>query len=427
MREYSELRRLQADGVGGRPCPAAAACLATLEPEASEPSSALDQRLLEYCQAQNDAAALLCLRCRVSHPVEAWLRAIHRQWQSQGVELAALASYGLDDDGRLERRTTDKPPVPFVPSHLAALGPGPISPFTADVLRSYDPSRCGLPHWSRQKIQAHNGLKVYLREQGVLLISDWALLRHTSLLRTREACGFFGPSAVALEQCLALKRRYDALYDDAKQSYRQRTGKGSGWQPDPAFLTQLAPDSNPFTTSEQLLEIARAIRLLLTGKLQTSLTTAEGQEQELAAPAPSIEEEATVSTQEQLVLIHAALQRALDQHMPAVLAGDGKAPALLRCLWQGWAEGLTHRPLAERCGTSCGTVSKKLRPTEHASTIAIAAAVELQRHPSFASCSQSVEAAERLVAALRNHLLEPEREGEVAPLRRWIQQALCQP
>jgi hypothetical protein len=32
-----------------------------------------------------------------------------------------------------------------------------------------------------------------------------------------------------------------------------------------------------------------------------------------------------------------------------------------------------------------------------------------------------------LVDALRNHLLEPEREGDVAPLRRWIQQYLNQP
>jgi len=128
--------------------------------------------------------------------------------------------------------------------------------------------------------------------------------------------------------------------------------------------------------------------------------------------------------QELKAVIEAALQGAIDQHMPQVLATLGKNAELLRCLWAGWAEGLSNRPLAERCGTSCGTVSKKLRPTEHANTIAIAAALELKRHQAFSSCGQSVEAAERLVEALRNHLLEQEREGEVAPLRRWIQQYL---
>ena len=79
---------------------------------------------------------------------------------------------------------------------------------------------------------------------------------------------------------------------------------------------------------------------------------------------------------------------------------------------------------SERCGTSQGTVSKQLKPELQATAVATAAAVELKRHPAFASCNQSVEAAERLVEALRNHLLEPEREGDVAPLRRWIKQYL---
>lgn len=429
MREYSELRRLRGDGIRGQSCAAAAACLVDRELDAAEPSPALDQRLLRISQEQGDAAALLCLRCRVSHPVEAWLRAAHRQWQGKGVELATLASYGLDDNGRLRLRIAKNEDVPFVYAELASRPNGLISPFTAEVIRGYDPAQCGLPHWSRQKIQAHNGLKAYLREQGVLLISDWALLRHTSLLRTREACEVFGPSALALEQCLEFKRRYDGLHDAAKQAYKARSGKASGWTPDQAFLEQLAPGRNPFTTREQLLGISSAIRQLLTGKLETSLTTAEGEQLDLPASSSEAAEvdSASTSPEEQLALIEAALQRALDQHMPAVLAGDGKSSALMRCLWAGWAEGLTNRPLAERCGTSCGTVSKKLRPTDHATAVATAAAVELKRHQTFSSCSQSVEAAERLVEALRNHLLTPKREGDVAPLRQWIQNALRQP
>jgi len=109
-----------------------------------------------------------------------------------------------------------------------------------------------------------------------------------------------------------------------------------------------------------------------------------------------------------------------------VLASSGSNTNLYRCLWGGWAEGLKQRPLANRCGTSPGTVSKLLMPKLRASAIATAAAVELKRHPAFASCGQSVEAAERLVNALRNHLLEPEQEGDVAPLRRWVQNHLSQ-
>lgn len=423
VQDYSELRRLTAAGIRGLDCPSATAALAALEPEATEATPALDQHLLQRSREHGDAAALLCLRCRVSHPLEAWLKATTKQWCSRGVELIALASYALDDDGQLQWRTPDRGAVPFVFAELAADPSGVIRPFTAEVIRTYDPVRCGLPHWSRQRIQAHNGLQAYLREHGVLLISDWALLRHSSLLRTRDACTIFGVSAMALTQALELKRRYDPLYDDAKKAYKDRTGKGSGWQPDQAFLSQLAPGQESQSTSEQLREIARAIRKLLTGQVEISLTTAEGQELDLPAPAAE-HDQPDSQPQEQLALIEKALQRALDQHMPSVLAGDGKTPELMRCLWQGWADGLTNRPLADRCGTSCGTVSRKLRPTEHAAAIATAAALELRRHPAFASCSSSVEAAERLVEALKNHLLEPKQEGDIAPLRRSIQIAL---
>jgi hypothetical protein len=209
------------------------------------------------------------------------------------------------------------------------------------------------------------------------------------------------------------------------QVYRQQTGKASGWQPDQDFLHCLAPDQTPAITMEKLQAIAAAIRRLQSGRWQQSSEL----DQQLAdtIASPPAEPDGDAQPEELRQLIDQALQRAMAAHMPAVLAAAGKDRDLLRCLWWGWAEGMSNRPLAERCGTSCGTVSKKLRPTEHASSIAIAAATELKRYAAFSSCGTSLEAAERLVEALRNHILEPERDGEVAPLRRWIQQYLSQP
>ena len=284
-----------------------------------------------------------------------------------------------------------------------------------------------MPHWSRLKIQSHNGLKAYFREHGLLLISDWALLRNSSQRRVREACQFHLRSSGSLERLMGLHQRYGPLYDQAKSEYKAQTGKASGWQPDVDFLRQLAPDAEPFTTKEELLAIAKAIRQMLTVNAAQSLDQAAEQGFEPVDPRSVASPETDGPTGGELrALIDAALQRAMDQTMPEVLSAGGKTAALLTCLWAGWAEGLTNRPLAERCGTTPGTVSKKMRPTDHATTIATAAAVELKRQPAFASCGESVEAAERLVGALRNHLLEPEREGDVAPLRRWVQQYLSQ-
>lgn len=395
-----------------------------------DPSPQQDRQLLRYSQADNDPAPLLCLRCRVSHPLEAWLRATHRaHQQSHGLELMAMASYALDDEGRETIRTGLGTDTAFVYAQIASMPAGLISPFSAEVLRSYDPDLCGLPHWARLKIQAHNELKAYFRQHGLLLISDWALLRNSSPSRVRQACQEQLRTNDTVVSLCALHSRYGPLYDAAKRDYKTRTGKSSGWQPDPAFLRELAPDQDPFATTERLKAIAKAVRLLLTGSSNQSLDQAAEVGFEPVDPNSQANSDDDVgpSSGELKALISDALQRAMDQLMPDVLAASGKNAELLRCLWAGWAEGLTNRPLAERCGTTCGTVSKKLRPTEHATIIATAAAQELKRHRAFAAVSQSVEGAERLVEALRNHLLEPEREGDVAPLRRWIQQYLNQP
>ena len=428
MPDYSDLRLLGVRGIESKPCPPTQDLLAAMALE-DDPSPQQDRQLLRYSQVDNDPAPLLCLRCRVSHPLEAWLRATHRaHQQSHGLELMAMASHALDDDGRLRIRSGPDQDVPFTYAEIASLPPGLISPFSAEVLRTYDPARCGLPHWARLKIQAHNGLKAYFRENGLLLISDWALLRNSSPRRVREACERHLRTATSIQPLLDLHRRFSPLYDLAKEVYKARTGKASGWQPDLPYLSELAPGIEPFTTKEQLLAIAKAIRQMLSGSTVESLEQAAERGFEAMDPRSlSPDDDEGPSPAQLSALIDAALERAMDQHMPAVLGAAGASPGLLRCLWAGWAEGLTNRPLAERCGTSCGTVSKKLRPSEHAAAIATMAAVELKRHPAFASCGQSVEAAERLVEALRNHLLESEREGDVAPLRRWVQQYLQQP
>ena len=78
------------------------------------------------------------------------------------------------------------------------------------------------------------------------------------------------------------------------------------------------------------------------------------------------------------------------------------------------------RQISDACGKGKPWVSKALKEKERAQVVATAAAVELKRHDAFRSCGQSPEAAERLVEGLRNYLITPKREGDIAPLRQWI-------
>lgn len=430
MGQYQELRTLNLKGVVKATAqPEAAAYLRGSLGAEPEPSRGIDLDLLASAQQAPDPLPLLCLRCRISHALETWLQVTYKaHHNATGIELPAMASYALDDDGKLTIRTGPSEKAPFTYAQVASMPAGLISPFSAEVLRSYDPTLCGLPHWAKLKIQAHNALKAYFKQHGLLLISDWALLRNSSPSRVRQACDQHVKSSDTIESLCALHVRYGPLYDAAKLSYKQATGKASGWQPDLAFLRELAPDEDPFTTSDRLKAIAQAIRRLLTDKANKSLDEAAAAGFEPMDPSSlgAAEQDQGPSAGELKALIDAALQRAMDQHMPQVLASSGKQADLLRCLWAGWAEGLKQRHLAERCGTSQGTVSKQLKPDLQANAIATAAAVELRRQRAFASCGKSVEAAERLVGALRNHLLEPELKGDVAPLRSWVQHHLSQ-
>jgi hypothetical protein len=177
MRQYQELRRLTPAGIRPKSLLETSSLLAALAGVDSEPSRNLDLALLKISQAAPDPLPLLCLRCRISHALETWLLVTYKaHHKTCGIELGAMASYALDDVGELTIRTGTSEPAPFIYAEIASMPTGLISPFSADVLRSYDPALCGLPHWAKLKLQAHNELKAYFRQHGLLLISDWALL-----------------------------------------------------------------------------------------------------------------------------------------------------------------------------------------------------------------------------------------------------------
>lgn len=386
-----------------------------------EASDSADQLLLAACRDAGDDGAFLCLRCRVSHPLEQKLLGIHRQFSgAHDLDLIALASYALDDDGRLLNHNNL-----LNGSHAA------ISPFTAEVICSYQSGHgAGLPHWARVKIQAHNGLKSYLREHGLLMISSWALLADTSARRVREALQMFGSSALTSERALALHTAYCQAYPAAKADYRQLTGRQSGWVPSDAFLLMIAPELRSDSTREQLEAISTAVRTLLSGKWQRSRQQADGEADlidSLVDPASAPQGAAPWTTDELLEMVKSALARSMDPAVRAALSADQPRWQMdgdRRLAWQLYGEGLGQREIADRCCHQQGWVSKLLREKTLATTIATAAAVELRRHQAFASVCHSVEGAERLVEALRNHPLTPERDGDIAPLRHAIAAAL---
>lgn len=386
-----------------------------------EPTAAGNRLLLAACAAGDDGA-FLCLRCLVSEPLEQKIRAIQRErGHEHGLDLVTLASFALDDLGEL---------LSFAP--LKVLPESRVRPFTAQVICSYQLGRgADLPHWARTKIQANNELKAYLREHGVLLISAWALLADSSPKRVREALELFAMAALTVERGLGLHAAYRQAYGPAKARHLACTGKQSGWEPDEAFLLEIAPAQSADDTREQLRAMDQAIRRLLTQRGMASLEALAEQGVEAASGAgleQALEDGDADEAFEQLAAIQAALARCCEPEVRAALAADRgkwlKSPER-RQAWQLYGEGAGQRAIAEALDKGQAWVSKLLQEKQLSTGIATAAAVDLKRLPAFAAVAASLDGAERLVEALRNHLITPEREGESAPLRCAVARVLA--
>ena len=430
MSQYQELRMLSLQGICSKYPATARSYLAQEYPDylEAEASRSIDLGLLEVAKSADTPLPLLCLRCRISHPLEAWLKAtFNAHHERHGIEIKAMASYALDDEGALTIRCSKESAEDFTYSVISSLPKGPTSPFSAEILRSFDPALCGLPHWARLKIQSNNELKAYFKQHGLLLISDWALLRNSSPRRVQQACQAHLRSSATIESLIALHKSFLPLYDVAKQEFKVATGKSSGWQPGLEFLDQLDPTQDPFETKERLLAIAKAIRQLLTGSANQSLdqTLEAGYE----PVAPSSASSDGPEPAELKVLIDAALERAMDNLLPAELQKEAikfSKDEGRKLAFELYGQGLSQRDIAQQVNHQKPWVSKLLDEKRRSSEIAIAAAIELKRRPEFISCGTSVEAAERLVNALRNHLVETKLEGGIQPLRQWVQKYINQ-
>lgn len=388
--------------------------------EIETPNREHDQLLLVEARQNEDQGAFLCLRCRVSWPLEQRVRSLHRQFQSHyGVELLELAAFALDDTG-------GRLPYQPDPSERAR----PHTPFGVAVIRSYEPELSNLSTWAQRKLVGNPALKTYLRQQGVLMIRDWALLGDTSHRQVAEAVSRLD-GRIPPQTAEALHRRYVPLYKQAKLQHLQKNGRQQRWEPDEAFLLTLDPQQPASHTKTVLEQIARAVRRLQSGQWQKQeADQLDGEALGRWADKAAAEEWGQADPDEglqDLDLVRLVEEAGL-QYSEQLLQGLSME-SLERRIWQAWSEGLRQRQIAERCGTNQARVSRTVKEESRAGEIATLALEQLRRampeqpQAAWAAVFRSVERLQEAEARLMNHLLQPEQEGGISPLRRWVQQA----
>jgi hypothetical protein len=199
-------------------------------------------------ESQSPLAAQLCLRCYISHQILNICHQLAEQFGfSHGFTSQDLLSIVLDDDGQ-------------------AIS-GPYRPRSQRILERFDPDIASLSTWSHRLIRCDDELNQFLKQQGLWLISDWAILNNrNSKTLHRTIATSTRLSRHQIEQAPALLESYQAVYRRDRLLHRQR---GPCAPPTPEQLNEMgrclqAQGQPPLTAKAllaELLVLAQELRL----------------------------------------------------------------------------------------------------------------------------------------------------------------------
>ena len=370
-------------------------------------------------KGDENAEPLLCLRCRTSRPVFFEINSLHKKYKGQysDLEKADMAAFLLNDSGDIylrglqvkgsdSRKTFRKRLNWDVFQEMKDKG---YRPFGVEVIQTFNPERgANLSTWAQRKVLGNSELKKYFRGSGLILISPWALIADTSKRRIKEACdayGIWGKQAKDLEE---LHSSYLIHYPKAKDHYRKKTGKNYGWEPDLDFLESLTPKQD---SDENLRHLDRVIRNYIV--CEKNIFNPQVEEEKL----PCIEDDSLIE------IITGVLKTKAFPIIKETIDADrlkwDKKPER-KMVWELYSKGFSQREIATRCERGQAFVSKLLKEKQLTESIAQESALELISLPQFLSASQDPEALDRMIGALRNHLISSEQEGDTPPLCQWI-------
>ena len=380
----------------------------------------IDDLLFSLIEKRDEnAEPLLCLRCRTSRPVFFEITSLHNKYKGQysDLEKSDMAACLLNDSGEIylrglqvkgsgSRKLSRKRLNWDVFLEMKDKG---YRPFGVEVIQTFNPERgANLSTWAQRKVQGNSELKKYFRGSGLILISPWALIADTSKRRIKEACdafGIWGKKAKDLEE---LHSSYLIHYPKAKDHYRKKTGKNYGWEPDVGFLESLTPKQD---SDENLRQLDRVIRNYIV--CEKNIFNLDVEEEKL----PTIEDDS-------LIEIIAGVLRTkalpiIKENIDADRLKWDKKPER-KMVWDLYSKGFSQREIATRCERGQAFVSKLLKEKQLTESIAQESALELISLPQFLSASQDPEALDRMIGALRNHLISSEQEGDTPPLCQWV-------
>lgn len=170
--------------------------------------------------------ALLCLRCYVSYQiVSACIRFVDRFGERYSFTVSDILPFVLGDGGTQFDKT-----------------------LSFEILRTFQPEKGSLSGWTARFVQQHPDLARFFAQQGLLLISNWALLNDTTSSQLHRILSeVYSLTAREIDRSIALLDAYHTVY----RNHPNRSGRCIS--PSIAQLRNMAQHLNAADSPNRLL------------------------------------------------------------------------------------------------------------------------------------------------------------------------------
>jgi hypothetical protein len=264
------------------------------------PQTTVQRRLMDLIQSEEGSLAEQSLRCYISHQIVQNCRLLGTQFgRLHGFTDHDLLPFVLDDDGKGTNRS--------------------YTSLALQVLKTFDPGKGSLNTWVARYVKQNSDLRRFLSQQGVCLLSDWAILNDTSLARLRRVLTEFSHWTFAeVEAACALVKNYHAVYREDRLQQGLRTVCLPPTPEQLERIAQLNPTVPAGRVLSQLQTIARQLRqnrVAVQGGLLPSVSIDDPVTSEKINKLPN---ETNDEQNEFLTVYRQDFQRCLDQALAEV-------------------------------------------------------------------------------------------------------------
>ena len=266
-----------------------------------------------------------CLRCFISHQIRQVCIQLEMQFgREHGFTRSDLFIYTLNDTVENFRDS--------IATEEASKSQ--YQPLAVNILETFDPQKANLSTWTTRLVKQNRELQRFLLEQGVYLISNWAILNDTNLKQvSRILSEFHNLTPTEIERACLLLKSYHGVYRQDRLKNRQTKG-GKCQTPSLEQLERIASlinhKANLALTAEQTLSqleklagLLREYRIYVRGgrlKYKQSLDNSEINTEGLQASLVSNESEDDSDHNDSLKFYQQQFQQSLDHSIKHVIS-----------------------------------------------------------------------------------------------------------